>query len=64
MTKERVLASSKVSRRRFIGTSLATGLAGIVPWGATSGKTGTPEMDVGARKLTLRITGNSRMATV
>jgi hypothetical protein len=27
------LASSKVSRRRFIGTSLATGLAGIVPWG-------------------------------
>jgi hypothetical protein len=64
MTKERVLASSKVTRRRFIGTSLATGLAGIVPWGATSGKTGTPEMDVGARKLTLRITGNSRMATV
>ncbi|HEX9136957.1 MAG TPA: hypothetical protein VF905_08440, partial [Nitrospirota bacterium] len=53
------MASLRVSRRRFIGTSIATSLAGIVPWGATSGKTFTPGMDVGARKLTLRITGNN-----
>jgi len=48
-----------VSRRRFIGTSIVTGIAGMVPWGATSGETGTLGMDVGARKLTLRVTGNS-----
>ena len=48
-----------MSRRRFIGTSIATGLAGIVPWGATPRETGTLGIDVGARKLTLRVTGNS-----
>ena len=53
------MASIRVSRRRFIGTSIVTGLAGMVPWGATSGETGTLGMDVGARKLTLRVTGNS-----
>jgi hypothetical protein len=59
MTKERVLASLRVSRRRFIGTSITTGLAGIVPWGATPRETGTLGIDVGARTLTLRVTGNS-----
>jgi len=48
-----------VSRRRFIGTSIAIGLAGIVPWGATPRETGTLGIAVGARKLTLRVTGNS-----
>src|SRR6266478_2222156 len=58
MTKERVVASPGVSRRRFIGVSLAGGLAGVVPWSETSDKTQLEED--GARKLTLRVTGNSR----
>ncbi|MGH9641268.1 MAG: hypothetical protein ACRD3Q_02460, partial [Terriglobales bacterium] len=48
-----------MSRRRFIGASLAGGLAGIVPWGEAFGKIDVQEADAGARKLTLRVTGNS-----
>lgn len=64
MTKQRILTFSAVSRRRFIGTSLATGLAGMVPWGEAFGgeafgTTGVGEADAGTGKLTLRVTGNS-----
>lgn len=48
-----------MSRRRFLGVSMASGFAGVIPWGATSGNTDFREMEGGGRVLTLRVIGNS-----